>query len=85
MFEIHELYVVHGLRVCEYTTRYGVRRFDIQPWRGERELKLPVEVADGIWETRTYEIQKLNVPRLIFNPTERQLDLLTDTRPRRLI
>lgn len=83
MFELHELYVFNGLRVTEYTTRYGVRRFDIQPWKGERELKLPIEVSDGIWETRVYEIQKLNIP--IFKPTDAQLAFYNDTRPRRLV
>jgi hypothetical protein len=62
MFQIHELYVINNLRVCEYTTRYGQRRFDIQPWKGEKELKFPVENEDGSWKVNTYEIFKMRAP-----------------------
>lgn len=57
MFEMREVYVMNGLRITEYVTRFGVERFDIQPWRGEKELRFPVETEDGSWEVRTYPIE----------------------------
>lgn len=57
MFEIHELYVIDNLRVCEYTTQFGQRRFDIQPWRGELFMRIPIEQEDGNWEVKRYNIE----------------------------
>lgn len=78
-FQLHDIFVLDNYRVTEYTTRYGTRRFDIQKWKGERELKLPIEKEDGTWEVRTFEIQKLNTPRLLFSPTERQIEFHNQT------
>lgn len=56
-FQLHELYVIDNLRITEYTTRYGLRRFDIQPWRGELFVRVPVENSDGTWIIKEYDIQ----------------------------
>lgn len=56
-FQLLEVYVMNGFRITEYVTRHGVRRYDMQPWRGEKELKLPVENADGTWEVKVYPIE----------------------------
>lgn len=74
MFQMLELYVVDNLLISEYVTRFGVHRFDIRPWKGEKELKLPVEKEDGTWEARVYEIQKLSKLRIIPEDYQQLLD-----------
>lgn len=57
MFQLHEVYVINNLRITEYTTRFNQRRFDIQPWKGERELRISMEVEIGKFEVKTYPIE----------------------------
>jgi len=56
-FQLIECFVINGLRITEYVTRFNVRRFDIQPWKGEREFRLPFENEDGTWEVKTFPIE----------------------------
>lgn len=56
-FQIHDLYVYQGLRIIEYTTTHGIRRFDIQPWKGERTLRIPIENSPGNWQMKEYPIE----------------------------
>lgn len=67
MFKLLELYVINNYRITEYVTHFGQRRFDIQPWRGEKELKMPVENSDGTWEAKIYPIQLFERAPLDFN------------------
>ena len=58
-FPLHDIFISNGYRIIEYTTRFNQRRFDIQPYRGEKTVRIPFENQDGSWEVKEFPIQFL--------------------------